>query len=62
MMIVVLIVMIVLTFFVSSCGTTKAVVRQPKDTAVTTISITTNNPVQVETTPDVDLSVTPNTN
>lgn len=54
--------MIVMVFFTTSCGTTKAVVRQPKDTAVTTISITTNNPVQVETTPDVDLSLTPKNN
>lgn len=45
--------------FFSSCGTTRAVVRNGTDSAVTTISITTNNPVQVETNPNVSPVISP---
>lgn len=44
-------------FSLSSCGSTvKALVSQPKDTASTVITITTNNPTSV--TPTVDPNVT----
>lgn len=35
----------------SSCSTTRAVIRQPKDSSVTHISISTNNPMDVNTNP-----------
>lgn len=43
----------VLTF---SCGTTHAVVRT-KDRGQATITITTNNPVEVSTTPNIDVKL-----
>lgn len=43
----------VLTF---SCGTTHAVVRT-KDSGQATITITTNNPVDVSTTPNIDVKL-----
>lgn len=43
----------------TSCGVTRAVVTNRAEGTTTTISITTNNPTEVNTTPDVDLSVKP---
>lgn len=46
--------------FLSSCGSTvKALVQSPKDSATTTITITTNNPTQVspETTTNPNISI-----
>ena len=45
--------LLILTF---SCGTTHAVVRT-KDSGQATITITTNNPVDVSTTPNVDITI-----
>lgn len=47
----------------NSCGsTTKAVVSNPKDSTVTKITITTNNPSEFNINPDTDLEVKPNKN
>ena len=54
--------MIVMVFFMNSCGTTRAVVTNRAESTTTTIKITTNNPTEVNTTPDVDLSLTPKNN
>lgn len=50
-------------FSLNSCGSTvKALVQSPKDSATTTITITTNNPTQVSpettTNPNITLSDT----
>lgn len=50
-------------FSLNSCGSTvKALVQSPKDSATTTITITTNNPTQVSpettTNPNISLSDT----
>lgn len=48
-------------FSLSSCGSTvKALVTQPKDTAHTVITITTNNPTSVTPTVDPNVTITPN--
>lgn len=39
--------------FLCSCGTTRATISKPAEGTVTTITITTNNPI--ETTPTIDL-------
>ena len=39
-----------------SCGTTKAVVKNPRQSATTTISVTTTNPTSITT--DVPLNLT----
>lgn len=47
-------------FSLSSCGSTvKALVQSPKDSATTTITITTNNPTQVspETTTNPNITI-----
>lgn len=46
---------VALCFFISltSCSSTRAVIRQPKDSSVTHISISTNNPVDVSTDPNL---------
>lgn len=47
-------------FSLSSCGSTvKALVQSPKDSATTTITITTNNPTQVspETTTNPNITL-----
>lgn len=47
----------------TSCGSTvKALVQSPKDSATTTITITTNNPTQVSPDTDVPVTVTPQYN
>lgn len=44
----------------TSCGSTvKALVQSPKDSATTTITITTNNPTQVSPDTNVPVTVTP---
>lgn len=51
-------------FSLCSCGSTvKALVQSPKDSATTTITITTNNPTQVspETTTNPNISVSDST-
>lgn len=45
--------------FFSSCGTTRAVVRNGTDSAVTSITITTNNPIDVNTDPNVSTQINP---
>lgn len=37
----------------TSCSSTRAVIRQPKDSSVTHISISTNNPVDVNSNPSL---------
>lgn len=44
------------TACITSCGTTHAVVRT-KDSGQATITITTNNPVDVSTTPNIDVKL-----
>lgn len=56
MTIVICLVSAVVVFF-SSCGTTRAVVHNGKDNAVTTITITTNNPIDVSASPNVSPNV-----
>lgn len=53
-------------FSLSACGSTvKALVQSPKDSATTTITITTNNPTQVSpettTNPNIQLDAIPKT-
>lgn len=44
----------------TSCGSTvKALVQSPKDSATTTITITTNNPTQVSPETNIPTSITP---
>lgn len=40
----------------SACGTTKVVVRNGADSTRTQVSVTTNNPTSVETSPKVELT------
>ena len=56
-MILVIVTLSVIMFFFSSCGTTRAVVRNGTDSAVTSITITTNNPIDVQTSPDVAIDL-----
>lgn len=48
------------TLCFSSCGTTRAVVRNSANNTTTTIKISTNNPTSVTASPDVELNSTPN--
>lgn len=55
---------LVVLFSLNSCGSTvKALVQSPKDSAITTITITTNNPTQVspETTTNPNISISDTT-
>lgn len=55
---------LVALFSLNSCGSTvKALVQSPKDSATTTITITTNNPTQVspETTTNPNISISDST-
>ena len=55
---------LVALFSLCSCGSTvKALVQSPKDSATTTITITTNNPTQVspETTTNPNITVSDST-
>lgn len=44
------------TLGMSSCGITRATIARPASGSSTTITITTNNPITTEVSPDVDLS------
>lgn len=47
----------------TSCGSTvKALVQSPKDSATTTITITTNNPTQVSPDTNIPVTLTPKQN
>lgn len=50
------------TILCVGCGTTKAVVSKPAAGTSTVITITTNNPITTDVSPDVQLKLTPNTN
>lgn len=49
--------MIIMLFFSASCGVTKVRVVNSKDNPYTSVTVTTNNPTSVETSPDVDVSL-----
>lgn len=51
----IVIALIVAVFFSSSCGLTKAVVKNGADGTTTEIKITTNNPTSVTANPNVSL-------
>lgn len=55
--IVIMILSIMVLFSAISCGVTRATIRNNADSTTTSISITTNNPTSVTTTPDVDLNL-----
>lgn len=55
--IVIMILSIMVLFSASSCGVTRATIRNNADSTTTSITITTNNPTSVTTTPDVDLNL-----
>lgn len=42
----------------SSCGVTKATISKPAEGTQTTITITTNNPISTQVSPDVQLKTT----
>lgn len=44
------------TLSMSSCGITRATIARPASGSSTTITITTNNPITTDVSPDVDLS------
>lgn len=48
--------LLLISILFASCGTTKAVVSRPASGTTTTITITTNNPVTTDVSPDVDLN------
>ena len=52
----ILIASLALVYLLTACGTTKAVVKQPRQGSTTTISVTTSNPTSITT--EVPLSVT----
>ena len=52
----ILIASLALVYLLTACGTTKAVVKQPKQGSTTTISVTTSNPTSITT--EVPVSVT----
>lgn len=43
------------TLGVTSCGVTKATIARPASGSSTTITITTNNPISTEVSPDVQV-------
>ena len=47
---------IIVLFSCTACGTTRAVVHT-KDSGTATITITTNNPIDVSTTPNVNIEL-----
>lgn len=51
----IIIILVVALFFTSSCGTTRAVVKNGATGTTTEIKITTNNPTSVEASPNVSL-------
>lgn len=52
----ILIASLALVYLLTACGTTKAVVKQPRQGSTTTISVTTSNPTSITT--EVPVSVT----
>ena len=42
-------------FGLTSCGTTKATISKPAEGTMTTITITTNNPITTNTNPNINL-------
>ena len=54
---IVVLLMIIMLFFSASCGVTKVRVVNSKDNPYTSVTVTTNNPTSVETSPDVDVSL-----
>lgn len=46
---------LLLLLTISSCGVTKATVAKPASGTTTTITITTNNPMSTNVSPDVEL-------
>lgn len=44
------------TLGMASCGITRATIARPASGSSTTITITTNNPITTDVSPDVDLS------
>lgn len=50
-----LIITALLGLFLSSCGTTKAYISRPAEGTQTTITITTNNPISTQVSPNVTL-------
>ena len=40
----------------SSCGVTKATIQRPAEGTVTTVTITTNNPITTNTNPNTNLN------
>lgn len=56
----IVIALVIMLFFSTGCGLTRATVRNSADGTTTTISIQTNNPTSVETSPDVYLNTYPN--
>lgn len=51
-----LIITALLGLSLSSCGVTKATIARPAEGTHTTITITTNNPISTDVTPNVNLS------
>lgn len=45
-----------LSLGLSSCGVTKATIQRPAEGTVTTVTITTNNPITTNTNPAVDVN------
>lgn len=54
-----IVILSITVIFFSSCGTTRAVVRNGTDSAVTSITITTNNPIDVNTNPNFPIQINP---
>lgn len=53
---VIMILSIMVLFSATSCGVTRATIRNNADNTQTTITITTNNPTSVDASPDVSLN------
>lgn len=60
-LVVLIIAILVFIFTLTSCGTTRAVVHT-KDSGRATITITTNNPIEVSTTPNINVDLPSNHN
>lgn len=54
--IIIMLLSIMVLFSATSCGVTRATIRNNAESTTTSITITTNNPTSVTTTPDVDLN------
>ena len=51
-----LVLALVMSLSLVSCGVTKAYIQRPAEGTTTTVTITTNNPISTNTTPTVDLN------